>query len=209
MSVPLTASAFSGIARAMTSHGLNLLGGVFCNAQGGGVEEITRLIEERTRININDLAGDNFPDEQWEKLREFESQYQAVLLESLQRSNERPPDAEKPPQSVEAVGRGIQDAPVPVDGEDKFIKRFIYYYAFLITLLTFLFIFYAAFFYYDNNNKEEAGQIINTVTGFLLGVSLSAIIQFFFGSSQGSKSKDSKIKELSKSIQDMQGRDQG
>ena len=39
-------------------------------------------------------------------------------------------------------------------------------------------------------------RIIDTVLGVLLGVSLSAIIQFFFGSSQGSASKNDYIRTL-------------
>jgi len=37
---------------------------------------------------------------------------------------------------------------------------------------------------------QESWQIINTVVGFLLGVGLSAIIQYFYGSSMGSKNKE-------------------
>jgi hypothetical protein len=42
--------------------------------------------------------------------------------------------------------------------------------------------------------------VIDTVLGFLLGVSLSAIIQFFFGSSQGSKSKEKELSLLNEAM---------
>ena len=54
------------------------------------------------------------------------------------------------------------------------------------------FIFVAAFGpRYEANDPRS--RVIDTVLGFLLGVSLSAIIQYFFGSSAGSKAKDDRI----------------
>ena len=95
-------------------------------------------------------------------------------------------------------------------GDDPFAKRFIYYYASGLSLLTFIFIFWAAFLYdYANGGSNQALRVIDTVLGFLLGVSLSAIIQFFFGSSAGSKSKEEKLSTLNEAIRAQQGSAQG
>jgi hypothetical protein len=94
--------------------------------------------------------------------------------------------------------------------DDRFAKRFIYYYASGLSLLTFIFIFWAAFVYdYSNGGSNQALRVIDTVLGFLLGVSLSAIIQFFFGSSAGSKSKEEKLSGLNEAMRAQQGSAQG
>lgn len=69
--------------------------------------------------------------------------------------------------------------------EDKFSKRFIYYYASVVTLVTFVYIFGITFGDIPENNVRFA----DTVLGFLLGTGLSAIINFFYGSSKGSSDK--------------------
>ncbi|PLR41712.1 hypothetical protein CYR55_02485 [Chimaeribacter californicus] len=67
-------------------------------------------------------------------------------------------------------------------------SHFLYLYAFCVTLLTFLFLFMACFS--PSVNIVQRENMINTVTGFLLGVALSAIIQYFFGSSLSSRIKE-------------------
>jgi len=69
--------------------------------------------------------------------------------------------------------------------EDTFSKRFIYYYASFITIATFAYIFFITFREIPTENVRFA----DTVLGFLLGTGLSAIINFFYGSSKGSADK--------------------
>lgn len=69
--------------------------------------------------------------------------------------------------------------------EDKFSKRFVYYYASAITGISFLYIFWITFGTIPESNIRFA----DTILGFLLGVGLSNIIVYFFGSSKGSKDK--------------------
>lgn len=68
---------------------------------------------------------------------------------------------------------------------DEFSKRFVYYYAIFITFVSFVYIFLITFM----DIPEENRRFADTVLGFLLGVGLSSIINFFFGSSKGSKDK--------------------
>ena len=77
------------------------------------------------------------------------------------------------------------------------MRRFRHNYAVLLTVLTFRFILKAAFFT-DYDADGPALRIADTVLGFLLGVSLAAIIQYFFGSSQGSASKQVQISSILK-----------
>jgi hypothetical protein len=205
MPVPLIAAALTAIAPALARHGLDLLSGVFRGAVDKGTEEIAGLIEETTGIDINDAAEDKLTEAQWAKLKEFEFQYQAKLL---QQAAAHALEVERLHQADRANAREMQKAALASD--DRFAKRFIYYYASGLSLLTFIFIFWAAFVYdYSNGGSHQALRVIDTVLGFLLGVSLSAIIQFFFGSSAGSKSKEEQLSVLNEAIRAQPGSAQG
>lgn len=197
MPLPLLAAAAASIAPALAKQGLDLLSGVFRGALNKGTQEIAALIEEKTGIDINDAADNKLTEGQWAKLKDFEFQYQSKLLDFRQQADANELERERLIHADRADARGLQMAALASD--DIVAKRFIYFYATGLTLLTFGFIFYAAFFH-DYDYPEKA-RIIDTVLGFLLGVSLSAIIQYFFGSSAGSKSKEEKIKTLTDTIQ--------
>jgi len=194
MPVPRIAAALTAIAPALARHGLDLLSGVFRGGVDQGTEEIAGLIEETTGIDINDAADDKLTDDQWAKLKAFEFEYQAKLLDYRQQADAHALDLERVHQADRVNARDLQKAALASD--DPFAKRFIYYYASGLSLLTFIFIFWAAFGYDYNTGHQNALRVIDTVLGFLLGVSLSAIIQFFFGSSAGSKSKEERLNAL-------------
>lgn len=198
MPAPLIAAALAAIAPALARRGLDLLSGVFRGALDQGAATVSQLIEEKTGIDINDVADDKLSDEQWAKLREFEFAHQSKLLEYRQQIDANALEAERLHQADRASARDLQKAALASD--DVVARRFIYFYATGITLLTFVFIFYAAFFHDYNNDNADATRIIDTVLGFLLGVSLSAIIQYFFGSSAGSKAKAEQIDAMSKDL---------
>ena len=184
MPVPIIAAALTAIAPALARHGLDLLSGVFRGAVDKGTEEIAALVEEKTGIDINDAADDKLTDDQWAKLKEFEFLYQSKLLDYRQQADAQALEVERLHQGDRASARDLQKA--ALDSDDRFAKRFIYYYATGLSLLTFIFIFWAAFVYdYSNGGSNQALRVIDTVLGFLLGVSLSAIIQFFFWIERG------------------------
>jgi hypothetical protein len=197
MPVPLIAAALTALAPALARHGLDLLSGVFRGAVDKGTEELAGLIEDKTGIDINDVADDKLTEDQWAKLKAFEFEYQAQLLDYRQRADAHALEVERVHQADRANAREMQRA--ALDSDDRFAKRFIYYYASGLSLLTFLFIFWAAFLH-EYREGDNAIRVIDTVLGFLLGVSLSAIIQFFFGSSAGSKSKEEKLSALSEEV---------
>ena len=66
---------------------------------------------------------------------------------------------------------------------DKFSKRFIYFLAAFWSFASIIYIYLASFTTIVNPD------IANTVLGFLLGTIISTIINFFYGSSMGSKDK--------------------
>ncbi|AUR86320.1 TMhelix containing protein [Vibrio phage 1.084.O._10N.261.49.F5] len=73
-----------------------------------------------------------------------------------------------------------------LDQDDLFSKRFIYYFASVWSLFAMSYLACITFLTIPEANT----RIVDTVTGFLLGTIISAMIQFFFGSSLGSKNKD-------------------
>jgi len=79
--------------------------------------------------------------------------------------------------------RDMQKAALGQD--DIFSKRFVYYYASFVTFISFLYIFMITFMVIPESSERFA----DTVLGFLLGVGLSSIINYFFGSSKSSKDK--------------------
>jgi len=80
--------------------------------------------------------------------------------------------------------------------DDKFTKRAIYFLAYFWSLAAVLYIFFVSFFAIPENNQ----RLVDTITGFLLGTIIAAIINFFFGSSHGSQMKTQQMDGLFKRI---------
>jgi hypothetical protein len=72
--------------------------------------------------------------------------------------------------------------------DDKFAKRFIYIFATFWSIFAASYIGFITFGTIPENNQRFA----DTILGFLLGTVVATILQFFFGSSMGSKDKDKK-----------------
>lgn len=70
--------------------------------------------------------------------------------------------------------------------QDKFSKRFIYVFAGFWALFAAAYIVFITF----GEVPEANTRFADTILGFLLGTIVAAIINFFFGSSSGSKEKD-------------------
>ena len=86
-----------------------------------------------------------------------------------------------------ANARQMQVAALQQD--DLFSKRFIYIFA------TFWSIFAAGYiaFITFGTIPEDNQRFADTILGFLLGTVVATILQFFFGSSMGSKKKDKEM----------------
>jgi hypothetical protein len=197
MPVPLIAAALSAIGPSLAQRGLDLLSGLFQGALTKGTQEVADLIKDKTGIDINNAAEGKLDDAQWAKLKEFEFQYQAQLLDYRQKMEASRLDEERLHQADRASARDLQKAALAQD--DKLSKQFIYWYASGLTVLSFTFIFWAAFGANYAADSPNA-RIVDTVLGFLLGVSLSAIIQYFFGSSAGSARKSATLDQLTAQI---------
>ena len=73
--------------------------------------------------------------------------------------------------------------------EDLFSKRFIYIFATFWSLFAAGYIAFITFGHIPEDNQRFA----DTILGFLLGTVVATILQFFFGSSMGSKRKDKEM----------------
>lgn len=198
MPLPIIGAALAAIAPALAKRGLDLLSGIFRGEGNQGADQVSEWIKEKTGIEVNDIAEGKISEEQWVKLKAFELEHQEQLLEYRRAIDAHALELEKLRMEDTKNAREVQS------GRDKdeglFIRWFTYIYAFLITGLTFVFIFMAAFFpaLFDKELPEQSWRIIDTVLGFLLGVGLSAIIQFYFGSSSGSAKKSEDISRMLK-----------
>lgn len=193
MPIPLLIELASAVGPMLAKKGLSILSGVFHGTVDKKTEEIADLIKKKTGIDVTDVVDDKLTDQQWLQLREFEHEYQEKLLDYQQSISEQQVELAKVHQVDRASARQMQAEALKSEG--WLARNFVYLYALIITFLTFGFIFLIVFDVVNLHQKSE--RIVDTVLGFLLGVSLSAIIQFFFGSSQGSSKKQEQIDRLS------------
>lgn len=199
--MPLLATLVSAIAPKLAKHGLDALSGLFGSLGKKGVDlaqdtinqqvqKVADKIQEKTGISLDDIADDKLTDVQWQALKQFELEESQLIIGAQKHA------LELELQTLQAFNEDRKDARASGvsrdDNDDWFIRRFTYIFAYAITGLTFVFIFLAIFLpaHKSFNLPAESWQIMNTVVGFLLGTCFSAIVQYFYGSSMGSKNKD-------------------
>jgi len=135
------------------------------------------FVEEKLGI---ELTPDPSPEavENWKNAaREHERELLQMLLGD--RANARA-------MQVAALGQG-----------DLFSKRFVYYFAIFWSVFAAAYIATITFGHIPADNQRFA----DTILGFLLGTVVATILQFFFGSSMGSKEKDTAIEAVAKEKQ--------
>jgi len=136
----------------------------------------------KTAPHITDIVGDILPDSgalgvvknliQKDKKLTIEQKNEALKI--LQFDLENTKDARA--MQVAALGQ-----------EDIFSKRFVYYLASFWSIIGATYLFLATF------TKVVNPKMADTVLGFLLGTIVATIINYFFGSSQGSKDKSMEL----------------
>lgn len=80
--------------------------------------------------------------------------------------------------------------------DDKFTKRAVFYLAYYWSLIAGFFILIILVIEVPENNI----RLVDTITGFLLGTIIGAIINFLYGSSNGSQAKTAQTDGLIKSL---------
>jgi hypothetical protein len=196
MPAPLIAAAISSIGSYLGGKGLDLLSGIFKGAADEGTKKVAALIEEKTGIDINKAAeAPGLSDAELVKLKEFELQYQEQLMQHTEALEQLNLEYEKARFADTENARKMQEK--AMENEDPFVRRFIYLYAILLTVLSFGFLYLVLFNPNEIIRENSANKdLVNTITGFLLGTTMSAVIGFFFGSSSGSADKGKQIANL-------------
>jgi hypothetical protein len=209
MPAPIIAAIASALIPSLARKGLDLVAGVMNGAADAGVEKISRLIEEKTGVSVDRIADDRLTEAEWGALKAFELEHEELLLREIEAAQRADIDRLRLANEDRADARRLQAA--ALHGQDWLARNFVYAYAIAVTLLTFAFVGFASFMPglyetarnaagddlgYLSGASQARARVIDTVLGFLLGVTLSAIIQFFFGSSAGSSAKDGAIDRL-------------
>ena len=189
--IPVFAAIAASLAPELANRGMNLLSAVFNGAVDKGAEQVGALIKEKTGIDIQAQAN-TLDENDWEKLRVFEASNAAKLAAMLQLDTN---DVERARIAQKDVAHARDAQKYALGSPDQLSQKFLYVYASALTLLTFAFIFWASFGH-DFAANPGSERIIDTVLGFLLGVALSAIVQFFFGSSAGSQRKSNMLARI-------------
>jgi hypothetical protein len=136
----------------------------------------------KTAPHITDIVGDILPDSgalgvvknliQKDKKLTIEQKNEALKILQLDLENTKDARA----MQVAALGQ-----------EDIFSKRFVYYLASFWSIIGAAYLFLATF------TEVVNPKMADTVLGFLLGTIVATIINYFFGSSQGSKDKSMEL----------------
>jgi len=145
------------------------------------------FVEEKTGV---DLSEPELTEEQLLILKQYEMDHEEELLKIGLEDKKLSIEEEKLFLGDVQDARSMQEASLKQD--DKFSKRFVYYYAAITTILTFVYIFWITFGTIPTANIRFA----DTILGFLIGSIISVIINFFYGSSQGSKDKSKLEKNI-------------
>ena len=167
-----------GIATAVMSSLPSIMKLFSSNDREEGVKELTDVAVEQ----IGEQLGVEFKSkhdvvrhletkpEDVIKLRELDNNYKLAVeqLHAADRANARELQKEA------------------LRGTDTFSKRFIYYYAWVVTIFTFSYIGAITFMEIPKGNERFA----DTVLGFLLGTILAAVINYFYGSSDTSNEEE-------------------
>lgn len=179
----------AGLVSMFASKGLDLLAGTAEAVTEKGVDKLTDFIKDKTGLDIKEklVKKEDLTPEEIQALKELEykneEQLRQIKLEYYKLDLQDRADARKLQEKA-------------LEQNDIFSKRFLYYYAAAATTLSFTYIFLITFMVIPESNLRFA----DTILGVVIGTIISTITQFFFGSSAGSKSKETSITETLKSI---------
>lgn len=168
--IPIVASIVSMLA----GKGLDLIS----SAIDGGADKAVEFIEEKTGIKMD---GSELSDEQVAKLRELEIssklELEKLALENKKEDNRASEAIVNAQVGEYANSRSLQAEALKQD--DKFSKRFIYYFAIFWSVFAVVYLTGITFIEIPKENVRFA----DTTVGFLLGTVVATLIGFFYGNS--------------------------
>lgn len=152
----------------LAEKGLSIVGDLI----NKGGDKVVDVISEKTGIDLK--AKDSLTFEEEQKLREFQESADFRRLQLQYEDKKLDVEVTKNAQDMQKEA---------LKQDDLFSKRFVYYFAAAWSIFAMVFIMAVIFIEIPKENIRFA----DTILGFLLGTIISAIIQFFYGSSLGSK----------------------
>ena len=168
--LPIIASIVS----MLSGKGLDLIS----SAIDGGAYKAVELIESKTGIKMD---GSELNNEQVAKLRELEIsskiELERLALENKKEDNRANEAIVNAQVDEYANSRNLQIEALRQD--DKFNKRFIYYFAIFWSVFAVVYLTGITFIEIPKENVRFA----DTTVGFLLGTIVATLIGFFYGNS--------------------------
>jgi len=142
-----------------------------------GKDKAVDYIKDKTGIDLKGKT--NLDNAEVQALQQFQESNRSFLLKQIELANADRSDA-----------RSMQEVALNQNG--WLAKNFIYIFASAWSVFAMTYISFITFFNIPTTNQRFA----DTILGFLLGTVVSAILQFFFGSSLGSKNKDNALNKI-------------
>ena len=163
----------AGLVSMLADKGLDLIS----SAIDGGADKAKEYIEDKTGIKLDK----NLTDEQVLELKKFEVANQ-LELEKLALANKQEDNrASEAVQKIQADeygnARNMQIENLRQD--DKFSKRFVYYFAIFWSAFAVIYLTGITFAEIPKENIRFA----DTIVGFLLGTIIATMFGFFYGNS--------------------------
>ena len=137
------------------------------------------------------LTGSASPEEAINRIKQSDKYAHELRTTLLNREKELDELAYKNTQSA----RNMQIQALNQD--DKFSKRFIYYYAWFWSITTALYIGFITFM----PIPESSTRFADTILGFVLGTVIASILNFFFGNSRDN-SRRNEIQDIQQSLKE-------
>jgi hypothetical protein len=161
---------------------LPLLAPLLATLAGNGLGVVADAVTKKGQQYVEDKLGIDLSQEpDKETLEQWKAAARAHERDLIQMVFEDRANA----RSMQAAALGQSDL---------LSKRFVYYFATFWSIAAALYIAFITF----GEIPEANVRFADTILGFLLGTIVATIVQFFFGSSDSSKQKDTALESLSK-----------
>jgi hypothetical protein len=148
-------------------------------------------VQQKTGIDLN---KPELTSEDYVKLKQFQLEHEEELLR-IRQEDDKLAQAELRMylEDVQSA-RSMQEKALAQ--EDVFSKRFLYYYTVANTVFAFTYIGFITFGDIPPDNIRFA----DTILGFILGTVVAQMLNFFYGSSQGSRKSGDTMREVVKNV---------
>ena len=164
----------------LLSQGMNLVANAALSKGKEWVKEKTGVDLEKASLSSDELL----------KLKQFEMDHEEELLKL--RQNDDKLSAELEIAYLKDVQSARDMQVTALNQEDEFSKRFIYYFSLIWSLSAITYIGAITFLTVPEDNVRFA----DTILGMLMGTLIAQIMNFFYGSSRSSQTKDDMIRSV-------------